>query len=151
MSDHRREVEVIAAWMRFLMGDAWGEETVAASQVALFLSGRHNVDAAPLVPLVRRALARPRDLRVSTHAVRRFQERTGTKKRHEHIAQQIRKMAEFAEMVELKQEFRLSQLLSHKSKQATYLNADGLILVVVDGEIQTVHFGEAKKWTPPAQ
>ncbi len=141
---HQEELEVVSAWMLYATGPDWFSAPGLRQQLAGFLKSRHDVSG--LDELAGRALRPSRKLHATTHAIKRFRERTGSKKRQGAIGRQLERMAEFAEEVELKPEMRLQTLLQHRGEDAVYLRASGWVLVVVGQRITTVHTGEAKRW-----
>lgn len=87
---------------------------------------------------------------ISPHAIDKFMERSGSKNRTRAV-KTIRKLIDNAEYVEIKDNFRVIQLLNHHCTKTVYKNAHGWILVFVDDTLITIHRGEAKRWKAPEE
>lgn len=83
---------------------------------------------------------------ISNHAIQRYMQRTGCKS-EDRAKNQLQKYLNNASEVFLKKEFRLMTLLNHRCRESQYYNYNGIILVVADNILVTVHFGEAKRWS----
>jgi len=80
------------------------------------------------------------------HAVERFKTRTGAKYSSSKVRERLTQLYEQAERVELKPKFIVTTILQHNFEEAEYYSAGGFIMVIVNGEMKTVHKGEAHKW-----
>lgn len=89
------------------------------------------------------------EIRITEHAVDRWMARSGTKNR-DRARRMLRSMLERSEEVDLKPNYRATQLLNHAFKAARYFlhrspyKGRKWILVVVDNELKTVHNGSSK-------
>lgn len=150
MTDISKEAETVAAWVTLSLGRRWPlKQPGTVRRLKRFLAARHDVDEETLDDVVKAAVfpgMAGRDLRVSRHAIQRFRERSGSKKRDAQIETKLLEMAALSTEVEIKPEFRLRQMLNNYCEGATYLNSDGWILVVVGGVLSTLHYGEAERW-----
>jgi len=85
---------------------------------------------------------------ISAHAILRFKERTGAKYGVDKVIEKLTELYASAEPVVLKKKYIVVTLLNHNCEEAEYYKTGSFILVIVDGELRTIHKGEAHKWEP---
>jgi len=86
-------------------------------------------------------------VRVTNHAVNRWRERTGSKHADEKIRVKIRGMVDAGEEMEMKKKFRVLALIDHRFDDAKYIRGkNGMIFVVVNDTVVTIHNGRADRW-----
>lgn len=96
--------------------------------------------------LIKQEVSGPkRQLIVSNHAVIQYMRRSGTQSK-ERARNKLSQLVQRAESIELKDRYKVIQLLNHDFKDAEYLFWAGWVFVVRDEEVITVHKGEAKRW-----
>lgn len=83
-------------------------------------------------------------LKVSRHAAIRYCERMGVKNT-EAAAKSIIELLKDAEDVEIKPKFQTAELMDH-GKKAQFKRSLGLVFVICDNTVLTVHEGSAKRW-----
>jgi hypothetical protein len=106
-----------------------------------------EVEAIPPDALNEPVIVEGRCKAMTAHAIERFRERTGSKKSDGHIAEQVSAAIRVATELELKAKYRAVELIAHGG-QARYFRApSGLVFVVENEVIVTVHHGEADRWT----
>ena len=86
-------------------------------------------------------------MKVTQHAIHRWRERTGSKHPDDKIRVKILDLVATGEEVVIKKRFRLLALLDHGCDEAKYMKAtNGMILVVANGAVVTIHNGKADRW-----
>ena len=84
---------------------------------------------------------------VSQHAIDRYRDRTGSNKSSKIIVERIKDQLSKAEEYVLKQKFKVIALLSHNFEESQYFKTrNGMIFVVLDNTVKTVHEGTADRW-----
>jgi hypothetical protein len=83
---------------------------------------------------------------VTNHAIKRFRERTGSKKSDDKIRTRLLTILSNAKEVRLKKKFRVAALLNHHLRDARYFQLGGFVLVVEGDCLSTIHRGEANRW-----
>ena len=86
-------------------------------------------------------------MKVSEHAMKRWKERTGSKQSEEKAAEKILDLVASGEKVQLKKRFRVIALLNHRCEESEYVRAtNGMIFVVANEVVVTIHNGVADRW-----
>ncbi len=75
---------------------------------------------------------------ITKHAIRRFRERTRSKKSDEGVQRTIRSMMNKAEPFEPDPEYKVKSLMKHGFREAFYFEVDGWVLVIVNEALTTM-------------
>lgn len=89
----------------------------------------------------------PRCEWITQHAVARWKERTGSKKSDIGVANRLSEAVAFGHEWELKPKFKLIEMLAHGHHSQFYMHG-GMIFVVENKTLVTVHTGKADRWQP---
>jgi len=104
-------------------------------------------DFAGTPTLRREMLVEGRCTHVTQHAIDRFRERSGSNKGDQTIINRMTTRLQDAEEMELKERYRINELLAHGTPARYFKHAD-IIFVIEGGAVVTAHNGQADRWIP---
>lgn len=86
-------------------------------------------------------------MKVSEHAITRFRERTGCRKKDCRITKRLLDLFRLAQPAEFKNTvYETLALLNHDFERAEYFMYNDWVFVVVNDCIKTVHQNESNRW-----
>jgi len=86
-------------------------------------------------------------MKVNQHAINRFRERTGCKQPDEYIRDKLLEMQGKSKEAEFTHPRHVMfALFNHNFERARYFMYNNFLIVVVNGEIKTIHNNEARRW-----
>ncbi len=85
-------------------------------------------------------------LMVTSHAIKRFREKSESQKTSEQIAHRLLSWMEIAKELIPKKHFGTIALLNHDFQEAKYYKHGNWIMVVCNKKLVTIHHGEAGRW-----
>ena len=83
---------------------------------------------------------------ISSHALERYRERSGSIKSDDTVIRLLTERIGKAKEMELLPKFKLIEMLAHGTNTRYFRCQDGMMAVVENDIIVTIHKGEAKRW-----
>ena len=88
------------------------------------------------------------ELVVTDHAVQRYRERTNCKQALDNSIREIirQRISQGTEVVHKTPQQAALSIIKHGFTKATYIRHNGIVFVITDNNVVTLHKGEANRW-----